>query len=184
MALCSFSLVVWMRVLENSWEVVQSWSKVKKIYPQNFLPVTAAQEEKFKLVEEILLLCGSTNVYGLILETESLPAARALIVCNYYKHKLLCVIEAPYFLVLSCKWNKSFPDYASFLPGLLFFLLALIVQGAYCYRLLPTNIYVPVAHTFWCVLSCLWLFNWVVWIFNINSCFLQNCLSMWPLWRC
>lgn len=55
--------------------------------PPTFLPVIAAQEEKFKLVEEILLLCGSTNVYGLILEMESLPAARVLIVCKY-KHKV------------------------------------------------------------------------------------------------
>lgn len=55
--------------------------------PPTFLPVIAAQEEKLKLVEEILLLCGSTNVYGLILEMESLPAARVLIVCKY-KHKV------------------------------------------------------------------------------------------------
>lgn len=58
--------------------------------PPTFLPVIAAQEEKLKLVEEILLLCGSTNVYGLILEMESLPAARVLIVCKY-KHRSYCV---------------------------------------------------------------------------------------------
>lgn len=91
--LCAlFLLLLRMRVLENyhSWEVVQNWSKAKKIFPPTFLPVIAAQEKKFKLVEEILLLCGSTNVYGLILEMESLPAARVLIVCKY-KHRSYCV---------------------------------------------------------------------------------------------
>lgn len=52
-----------MRALESLLEVVQSWSQVKGIYPQDFLPVVAAQEEEFKLVEEILVLCGFTSVY-------------------------------------------------------------------------------------------------------------------------
>lgn len=33
------------------------------------------------------------------------PSSQSLIVCSY-KHKLLCMIEAPDFLVLLCKWNK------------------------------------------------------------------------------
>lgn len=160
--LCCFLLVVWMRVLENSREVVQSWSNVEKIYSQNFLLVIAAQEEKFELPEEILLLCGSTNVYGVILEIESLPAARALIVCNY-KHKLLCLIEAPDFLVLLCKWNKiqSFQDYAS-----CYFFICLNGSGS---LLLKTSSHKHLCCKFIlvCFFSCLLLFYEVVWILKI-----------------
>lgn len=66
-AFCHLGLFVTTSVGESSKELslIEASLELKlsqENLPQNLLAVLATQEKKFKLAEEIYLLCGSTNV--------------------------------------------------------------------------------------------------------------------------